>query len=193
MAALPKTMTELLIEWRNGDETALDRLTPLVYTELNRLAKHYMRGQRPGHSFQTSDLLNETYLRLIDHKNMEWQNRAHFFAVAAQAMRRILVDHARSRDAFKRGGDRKRVSLGNALEVPAEQNEDLVALDDALKALAENDPRKSLIVELRFFGGLTVEETAEVLNVSSITVTREWNRAKAWLYRELSSGKDDDA
>ena len=193
MAALPKTMTELLIEWRNGDQTALERLAPLVYAELHRLSSHYMRGQRPGHSFQTSDLLNETYLRLIDHKKMNWQNRAHFYAVAAQAMRRILVDHARSRGAFKRGGDRKRVSLSNALEIPAEQNEDLVALDDALDTLAENDPRKSQIVELRFFGGLTVEETAEVLNMSSITVIREWNRAKAWLYRELSSEKDDDA
>jgi RNA polymerase sigma factor (TIGR02999 family) len=185
-------MTELLIAWRNGDQTALDRLTPLVYAELHRLASHYMRGQRAGHSFQTSDLLNETYLRLGDHKNMDWQNRAHFYAVAAQAMRRILVDHARTRDAFKRGGGRKRVSLDKAFSVPVGVEDELVALDDALTALAEIDPRKSQIVELRFFGGLTVEETAEVLKISPITVLREWKKAKARLYRELSAGKGDE-
>ena len=144
-----------------------------------------MRGQRTGHSFQTLDLLNETYLRLGDHKNMDWQNRAHFYAVAAQAMRRILVDHARSRDAFKRGGGRKRVSLDKVFSVPVEADGELVALDEALKVLAEIDPRKSRIVELRFFGGLKVEEIAEVLKVSSITVLREWKKAKALLYREI--------
>jgi len=192
MSGSPKTMTELLIEWRNGDQSALERLTPLVYAELHRLASHYMRRQRPGHSFQTSDLLNETYLRLVDHKNMDWQNRAHFYAVAAQAMRRILVDHARSRDAFKRGGRANRVSLDRAFSVPLQADDQLIALDDALKALAEVDPRKSQIVEMRFFGGLTVEETAEVLNVSSITVMREWKRAKAWLYCELKAGEMDE-
>ncbi len=175
----------LLRAWGDGDRGALDRLTPIVYDELRRLASHYMRGERPGHSLQATALVNEAYMRLVDYKGMQWQNRAHFFAVSAQLMRRILVDHAR-RHNMKRGGGVQHVSLDETAIVGGDRAADLVALDDALDALARLDSRKVQVVELRFFGGLSVEETAEVLKVSSVTVMRDWSTAKAWLYRELS-------
>jgi RNA polymerase sigma-70 factor, ECF subfamily len=175
----------LLRAWGDGDRGALDQLTPIVYDELRRLASHYMRGERPGHSLQATALVNEAYVRLVDYKGMQWQNRAHFFAVSAQLMRRILVDHAR-RHNMKRGGGVQHVSLDETAIVGGDRAADLVALDDALDALARLDSRKVQVVELRFFGGLSVEETAEVLKVSSVTVMRDWSTAKAWLYRELS-------
>ena len=187
MTPSPKSITQLLIEWRDGDEKALDRLMPLVYDELNRQAHRYMRRERPGHSFQTNDLVNEAYLRLVDHKGMRWQNRAHFYAVSAQAMRRILVDRARSRGSVKRGGRIQLVGLEQADTAPEKQATDLVALDDALTDLAAMDPRKAKIVEMRYFGGMSVEETAEALDVSAVTVMRDWSTAKAWLLRALSS------
>lgn len=187
MTPSPKSITQLLIEWRDGDEKALDRLMPLVYDELNRLAHRYMRRERPGHSFQTNDLVNEAYLRLVDHKGMRWQNRAHFYAVSAQAMRRILVDRARSRGSVKRGGRIQLVGLEQADTAPEKQATDLVALDAALTDLAAMDPRKAKIVEMRYFGGMSVEETAEALDVSAVTVMRDWSTAKAWLLRALSS------
>jgi RNA polymerase sigma factor (TIGR02999 family) len=187
MTPSPKSITQLLIEWRDGDEKALDRLMPLVYDELNRLAHRYMRRERPGHSFQTNDLVNEAYLRLVDHKGMRWQNRAHFYGVAAQAMRRILVDRARSRASVKRGGRIQLVGLEQADAAPEKQAADLVALDDALTELEAIDERKAKIVEMRYFGGMSVDETAEALDVSSVTVMRDWSTAKAWLLRALSS------
>ena len=189
MAASSETVTALLLQWRHGDREAFDRLFPLVHQELRRLAKGYMRRQRAGHTLQTSALINETFLRLVDHKNMRWQNRAHFFAVAAQAMRRILVDHARRRGYAKRGGGALKVSLDEAATIAAERSAELVALDDALNELAGFDARKTRIVELRYFGGLSVEETAHVLKVSPVTVMREWRGAKLWLLRTMS-GKD---
>ena len=193
MTSSSGTVTQLLIRWRNGDRGALDALVPLVYRDLHRLARHYMRRQSPGHSLQTSALINEAYLRLIDYRNMPWQNRAHFCAVAAQAMRRILVDHARSRRAGKRGGFAHAVSLDEAAVVAMEQAAELIALDDALRDLAAISPRKSQIVELRYFGGLSVEETAEVLEVSTGTVVREWRSAKRLLLRALSKSENDDS
>ena len=178
----------LLRAWGDGDRAALDRLTPIVYDELRRLASYYMRGERPGHSLQATALVNEAYMRLVDYKGMQWQNRAHFFAVSAQLMRRILVEHAR-RHNLKRGGGVQHVSLDETAIVGGDRATDLVALDDALGALAQFDARKVQVVEMRFFGGLSVEETAEVLKVSSVTVMRDWSTAKAWLYRELSGGK----
>jgi RNA polymerase sigma-70 factor (ECF subfamily) len=180
----------LLRAWSGGDRAALDRLTPIVYDELHRLARRYMRGERPGHSLQTSALVNEAYMRLVDYKGMQWQNRAHFFAVSAQLMRRILVDHAR-RHNLKRGGGVQHVSFEETAMVGGDRAADLVALDGALDALARFDPRKVQVVEMRFFGGLSVEETAEVLKVSSITVMRDWSTAKAWLYRELTDVTGD--
>lgn len=177
-------VTEMLVAWSDGDEGALERLAPLVQAELHRLAKRYMRGERDGHVLQTSALINEAYLRLIDWKSARWQNRAHFFGVAAQMMRRILVDFARRRPKVQ-DEEVRHVSLEDALVVADEREQDLVALDEALLALAEFDARKARVVELRFFGGLSVEETAEVLKLSPVTVMREWNKAKAWLYREL--------
>jgi RNA polymerase sigma-70 factor (ECF subfamily) len=177
----------LLRAWGDGDRAALDRLTPIVYDELRRLASHYMRGERPGHSLQATALVNEAYVRLVDYKGMQWQNRAHFFAVSAQLMRRILVDHAR-RHNLKRGGGVQHVSLDETAIVGSDRAPDLVALDDALDALARLDSRKVQVVEMRFFGGLSVEETAEVLKVSAVTVMRDWSTAKAWLYRELTGG-----
>ena len=177
-------VTEFLRAWSDGDRAALDRLTPIVYDELHRLARRYMRGEWPGHSLQTSALVNEAYMRLVDYKNMQWQNRAHFFAVSAQLMRRILVDHARRRN-LKRGGDMLHVSLDETAMVGSGKDADLVALDDAINLLAKLDPRKVQVVEMRFFGGLSVEETAEILKVSAVTVMRDWNTAKAWLYRQL--------
>ena len=177
----------LLRAWGDGDRDALDRLTPVVYDELRRLARRYMRGERPGHSLQTTALVNEAYMRLVDYKSMKWQNRAHFFAVSAQLMRRILVDHAR-RHNLKRGGGVPHVSLEETAIMDDDRPADLVALDDAMNALARIDPRKVQVVEMRFFGGLSVEETAEVLKVSPVTVMRDWSTAKAWLYRELTGG-----
>jgi len=178
-------VTHLLQAWSEGDQGALDQLMPLVYNELHRLAERYMAGERPGHTLQTTALVNEAYLRLVDVKQVSWQNRAHFFAVSAQFMRRILVEFARSRHALKRGAEAPPVSLDEAGEVSLERAADLVALDDALKALAAMDPRRSRVVELRYFGGLSVEETAEVLKVSANTVMHDWKLAKAWLLREL--------
>ena len=180
----------ILRAWSDGDQSALDRLTPIVYDELHRLARRYMKHERPGHSLQTSALVNEAYLRLVDYERMEWQNRAHFFAVSAQLMRRILVGHAR-RHNLKRGGGVEHVALEEAAVVGGGQGPDLVALDDAMDALARIDPRKVQVVEMRFFGGLSVEETAEVLKVSTITVKRDWRAARAWLYRELAGGDTD--
>jgi len=174
----------LLRAWSNGDQNALDELTPIVYDELRRLARRYMRGERTGHTLQTTALVNEAYLRLVDYKRMRWENRAHFFAVAAQLMRRILVDHARRRN-LKRGAGTPHVSLEDTAVIGGQRDEDLVALDGAMKALARIDPRKAQVVELRFFGGLSVEETAHVLQVSSPTVMRDWSTARAWLYREM--------
>jgi RNA polymerase sigma-70 factor, ECF subfamily len=181
----PDDVSALLRAWTGGDQRALAKLTPIVYDELHRLAHHYLKGERAGHSLQTTALVNEAYVRLVDYKRMHWQNRAHFIAVSAQAMRRILVDRARRRNA-KRGAGAEHVSLENQAVLCADRSTDFVSLDDALTALAERAPRKAKVVELRFFGGLSVEETAEVLHVSSITVMREWKSAKAWLYRELA-------
>jgi RNA polymerase sigma factor (TIGR02999 family) len=181
-------ITQLLLAWGEGDQAALEQLIPLVHAELRRLARGYMRRESPGHLLQTTALVNEAYLRLVDQRNVKWQNRAQFFGVSAQLMRRILVDFARARDNLKRGGKARQVSLDDALVVSAERGSDLVALDDALTALAEIDPRQSHVVELRFFGGLSVEETAEVLKVSPDTVMRDWKVAKLWLLRELSAG-----
>lgn len=189
----PIEITQLLLAWGQGEQAALDQLTPLVYDELRRLAHRYMARERLGHTLQTSALVNEVYLRLVDSSHVRWQNRVHFFAVSAQLMRRILVDFARSRHNLKRGGYACHVSLDQALLVSHENDTDLVALDDALKALASLDARQSQVVELRFFGGLSVEETAEVLHVSEGTVRRDWSLAKAWLHRELSNGDDDDS
>lgn len=181
-------VTQLLVAWSDGDEAALERLAPLVQAELHRLAKHYMRREREDHVLQTSALINEAYLRLIDWKTARFENRAHFFGVAAQIMRRILVDFARRNPRVDNENRAHHISLDEAMTVANERDTDLLALDEALKSLAEIDARKSHIVELRFFGGLSVEETAEVVNVAPITVMREWNKAKAWLYRELSAG-----
>jgi len=180
-------LTELLVAWSDGDEAALDQLAPLVQSELRRLASHYMRQERGDHLLQTSALINEAYLRLIDWKSVRWQNRAHFFGVAARMMRRILVDFARQRPHIEKGAEACHISLEDALRVTDEKDSDLLALDEALEGLAKIDERKSRIVELRFFGGLSVDETAEVMRLAPVTVIREWNKAKAWLYRELSN------
>ena len=178
-------VTGLLLAWGKGDHAAFERLVPLVHAELHRIASGYMRGERHGHSLQATALVNEAYLRLIDAQRVKWQDRTHFLSMAARLMRRVLVDHARSRGYRKRGGDAVRVTLVDDLVIPQQPGRDLVALDDALTALACVDARKSRIVELRFFGGLTVEETADVLKVSAETVMRDWKLAKAWLLREL--------
>jgi len=182
----PQDVSQLLIEWSNGDKSALDKLTPLIYDELRRLAHHYMSHERTGHTLQTTALVNEAYLRLVNRKDVHWQNRAHFFGIAAQLMRRILVDHARSKKRAKRGGSDIRVSFNEANALAPVQDLDIVALDEALARLAEVDEQQSRIVELRFFSGLTVEETAEVLSISPATVKRDWSMAKAWLHREIS-------
>jgi RNA polymerase sigma-70 factor (ECF subfamily) len=179
------------MDWRDGDRAAFDLLLPLVYDELHRMAARYMHGERRGHTLQTSALVNEAYLRLADYERMEWQGRAHFFAVAARAMRRILVDHARARDYRKRGGGAQRVELGEEAAVAAAPDTDIVALDEALQELARLDPRKARTVELRYFGGLSVEETAEVLGIAPVTVMRDWATAKAWLLRALSDRRDE--
>jgi RNA polymerase sigma factor (TIGR02999 family) len=184
----PKEITRLLAAWSDGDQSALDKLVPLVQSELHRLAHHYMGRERPGHTLQTSALVNEAYIRLIDWKNVRWQNRAHFFAVSAQLMRRILVDFARERRYLKRGGALQ-VSLSEAAAFAVDKEADLVALDEALVELSEMDRRKGQVVELRFFGGLSVKEVAEVLKVSEETVMRDWRLAKVWLLRQL--GRED--
>jgi RNA polymerase sigma factor (TIGR02999 family) len=183
-------ISKLLRAWTDGDQSALDGLTPIVHDELRRLAHRYMRRERTGHSLQTTALVNEAYIRLVDYKRMQWQNRAHFFAVSSQLMRRILVDHARSHNV-KRGAGVLHVSLEEAALVSAGRAADLVALDDAMNLLGRLDHRKVQVVEMRFFGGLSVEETAEVLKVSPVTVRREWSSAKVWLYRELAVGTGD--
>ena len=182
-------VTRLLKAWSAGDEQALEKLTPLVYRQLHQIAQRYMGGERSGHILQTTALVNEAYLRLVDCVEVNWQDRAHFFAISANLMRRILVDFARSRGYLKRGGAIPHVSLEEAPSVCDEPDVNLVALDDALKALAAVDERKSKVVELRFFGGLSVEETAEVLRISGDTVIRDWRLAKIWLLHELSRGK----
>jgi RNA polymerase sigma-70 factor (ECF subfamily) len=184
--AAENDISMLLHAWSGGDQAALEKLTPMVYDELRRLAARHMKGERPSHSLQTTALVNEAYMRLVDYKRMQWQDRAHFFAVSAQLMRRILVEHAR-RHNLKRGGGVQHLALDEAVLVSA-KNTDLVALDDAMNALGRIDPRKVQVVEMRFFGGLSVEETAEVLKVSTVTVMRDWSTAKAWLYRELRGG-----
>jgi RNA polymerase sigma-70 factor, ECF subfamily len=178
-------VTQLLLAWGNGDEEALSRLTPLIYGELHRLAQSYMRREQKGHTLQATALVNEAYLKLVDSSRVRWQNRAHFVAVAAQLMRRILVDFARSRRYHKRGGDWRKTTLAEGLGIVANVDSDLVGLDDALQELAKLDPRKARVVDLRFFGGLSLEETAEALQVSTDTVGRDWRAAKAWLKREL--------
>lgn len=186
----PGDVSGLLRAWTNGDNNALEKLTPIVYEELHRMARRYMKREARGHSLQTTALVNEAYLRLVDYKRMQWQDRAHFFAVSAQLMRRILVEHAR-RHNLKRGGDMQHFPLDEAAIVGGGRAADLVALDDAMETLARLDPRKERVVEMRFFGGLSVEETAEVLKVSAITVMRDWSTAKAWLYRELTGRTGD--
>jgi RNA polymerase sigma factor (TIGR02999 family) len=181
----PSNATDLLLAWSDGDESAFEQLVPLVYQELHVLARRYMRHERPDHPLQATALVNEAYLRLIDVNRIHWQNRSHFLAVAARTMRRILVEFARQRDRQKRGGDRVRVTVDHADDIAREEGTDLVALSDALSALATFDPRMSQVVELRFFGGLSVQETADVLGVSPQTVMRDWKTAKAWLLREL--------
>lgn len=183
---MPRNITQLLVAWNGGDKAALDQLIPIVYEELRRQASRYLRQERPGHTLQTTALIHEAYLRLVDQKSVQWQNRAHFFGIAAQLMRRILVDHARTRHRAKRGGSAVRVSLSDATAVTKDANLDLVELDQALNRLAEIDPQQSKIVELRFFSGLNVEETAAALNISPATVKRDWSVAKAWLHREIS-------
>lgn len=183
----PKTheVTELLQKWSDGDSEALEQLTPVIYSELHRIAKGYISREREGHTLQTTALVNEAYMRLIDWKTARWQNRSHFFGVSAQLMRRILVDFARKRPKISADEAANQVSLEEAFTITTEKSADLVALDEALNGLAKLDERKARIVELKFFGGLSVEETAEVLHVAPITVTREWYKAKAWLYRQL--------
>lgn len=184
-------VTRLLKAWSGGDEQALEELTPLVYRQLHQIAQRYMRGERSGHTLQTTALVNEAYLRLVDCAQVNWQDRAHFFAISANLMRRILIDFARSRGYLKRGGAVFHIPLDEAPSVSDEADVNLVALDDALNALAAVDDRKSKVVELKFFGGLSVEETAEVLRVSSDTVIRDWRLAKIWLLRELSRARVD--
>jgi RNA polymerase sigma factor (TIGR02999 family) len=176
-----KNVSQLLLAWSQGDEAALEQLTPLVYDELHRLAQRYIRRENPGHTLQTSALVNEAYLRLVDQKSVRWQNRSHFFAIAAQLMRRILVDHARSHARQKRGGQAQRLSLDATAIMSKESVVDLVAIDEALNKLARFDSQKSRIVEMKFFGGLSTDEVAESLHVSSRTIEREWRKAKAWL------------
>jgi RNA polymerase sigma factor (TIGR02999 family) len=178
-------VTELLQAWGTGDKQALDKLFPIVYKELHRLAAAYMRKESPGHTLQTSALVNEAYLKLVDQKNVRWQNRAHFFGIAAQLMRRILVDHARSRTRMKRGAGAQRLSLNEAAIISADSAEAFLSMDDALKRLGEMDPKKCRIVEMKIFCGLNMKEIAEVEKVSPSTIEREWRKAKAWLHREI--------
>lgn len=181
-------ITRLLVAWSDGDEQALERLAPLVHAELRRLAKRYLGKEHAGHTLQTSALINEAYLRMIEWKGLKWENRAHFFGLAAQLMRQVLVDYARQHQARKRGAGALKLTLDEAINVPYERELDLIALDDALASLAKIYPRKSRIVELRFFGGLSVDDVAAALKISPRTVMREWSLAQAWLYRELRAG-----
>ena len=187
MSSAPR-VTELLLAWGGGDQSAFDNLLPLIYDELRRLAAHYLRRERQGHTLQPTALVHEAYLRLVDQTQTRWENRAHFFGAAAQAMRRILVDHARQHKAAKRGGAEQRVTLDEGLAFAPERGLDLLALEDALIKLEQVDPQRSRLVELRFFGGLSTEEVAEVMGVSAATVSRQWRAAKAWLHRELGKG-----
>jgi RNA polymerase sigma-70 factor, ECF subfamily len=186
----PEEMTRLLLDWSKGDEAALNQLIPLIEQELHRIAHLYMNRESPGHTLQTTALVNEAYLRLIDQKNVRWQNRAHFFAIASQTMRRILIDHARSHARAKRGGKARKISLDEVAVLSQERAAELVALDEALERLAALDPRRGQVVALRFYGGLNTDEIAEVLGISANTVTRDWNMARAWLARELGAPKD---
>ena len=182
----PHEITQLLAEWSDGNQGALDKLYPLVYKELRRLAHGYLRRERKGHTLQTTALINEAYLRLVDQKHVHWANRSHFFGISAQIMRRILIDHARRYAYSKRGGGAQRISLDETAVVAKERARELLLLDEALNSLAKIDPRRSHVVELRYFGGLSNEEIAGVLKISENTVTRDWNMARAWLYQELS-------
>ena len=188
----PQEVTQLLADWGKGDRSALDKLYPLVHSELRRIAQRQMSQERPGHTLQATALVNEAYLKLAGQQGFDWQNRAHFFAVCAQVMRHILIDHARAHAREKRGGGAIQVSLNDALVVAADQAAHFIAMDDALRVLERLDPQKGKIDELRYFGGLSIEETAEVLNVSPRTVRREWQRAKAWLYRMMTEGIEDE-
>jgi len=191
MSSSPLDVTQLLVNWNNGDQAALNQLLPLVNDELRRLARHYLRRESPGHTLQPTALVNEAYLRLIDQRQVQWQNRAHFFGIAAQLMRRILVDHARRHAYAKRGGGAIQVSFDEGMAVTEAKAAELLAVHEALEKLNAMDARKGRIVELRFFGGLNLDETAEVLGISSPTVQREWRAAKAWLHRILTEGNDD--
>jgi len=188
----PSEITQLLVDWTGGNKAALDQLMPLVYKELRRLASSYLRRERRDHTLNSVGLVNEAYLRLVDYSNLRWQDRAQFFALAAQLMRRILIDHARSHHYAKRGGGARKVSLDEATVLSLDRPADLIALDDALTSLASFDARKSQVVELRFFGGLSIDETAEVMKISSMTVQREWRWAKAYLHRELTRSRESD-
>ena len=188
----PPELTQLLADWGNGDRSALDKLFPLVHSELRRIAQRQMSQERPGHTLQATALVNEAYLKLAGQQGFDWQNRAHFFAVCAQVMRHILIDHARAHARDKRGGGAVKVSLNDALVVAEDQASHFIALDEALRVLERLDPQKGKIVELRYFGGLSIEEAAEVLDVSPRTVRREWQRAKAWLYRMMTEGIEDE-
>jgi RNA polymerase sigma factor (TIGR02999 family) len=191
MNSAPPTITQLLVEWSRGDQAALEQLMPLVYDELRRLARSYLRRERPDHTLQPTALVHEAYLRLIEQHSVNWQNRAHFFGLASQMMRRILVNHALARAADKRGGPAQKLSLDEATSLTDEREVGLIALDEALKELERLDPRQTRIVELRFFGGLSIEETAEALGLSPATVKREWTTAKLWLRRQIAVGKSD--
>jgi RNA polymerase sigma factor (TIGR02999 family) len=182
----PHEITQLLDEWSNGNQTALDKLYPLVYDELHKMARRYISRERQGHTLQTTALINEAYVRLVDQKHVHWQNRAHFFAISAQIMRRILIDHARREHYAKRGGGAQKISLDEVAMVAVERASNLILLDEALTRLGEIDSRRSQVVELRYFGGLNNEEIAGVLKISENTVTRDWNMARAWLYQELT-------
>jgi RNA polymerase sigma-70 factor, ECF subfamily len=184
--AFPNEVTNLLLAWGDGDSAALDKLLPLVYKELRRIAERYLRRERADHTLQATALVHEAYFKLIDQKYVRWQNRAHFFGIAAQAMRRILVDHARDYQTEKRGGGGVKLSLDEDIDLSDQRANELIALDDALNTLAEMDEQKSRIVELRFFGGLSIEETAEVMGIGTATVIRQWRLAKAWLYGEIN-------
>ncbi len=183
-------VNQLLVDWGNGNQQALEELLPLIYSELRHLAHNFLYRERPGHTLQTTALVHEAYLKLIDQRDAHWQNRAHFFAIAAQAMRRILIDSARKHAAVKRGRGGEKISLDEAAGISLEPDTNLLALDEALTALAEIDPQQSRIVELRYFGGLTIEETAEVMNLSPATVKREWTMARAWLYQALAGSRE---
>jgi RNA polymerase sigma factor (TIGR02999 family) len=193
VAANPREITELLLSWSKGSSAALEDLVPLIYPELRRLARAYMRREDPAHTLQTSALINEAYLRLVDQRSVAWQDRAHFFAVAAQVMRHILIDHARRHQSAKRGAGAFHVALNEAEMLSENKAAEFVALDDALTKLAKIDERKSQIVELRFFGGLTVEEVADLLSLSPITIKREWRSARAWLQREISDREHEQS